>query len=412
MLEKNPIKKGGVIASFSKRLGFRSRNAQNRTPRKLDKDRSPENVTSNAEIFSTHINLNTYFANLHNYLGKYCFISGAYVIEDNDHYLLKFLMELKPRTVTVKSHTSFMKGNDRPVSINNKVVDYNTLYEHDINLMLRCYNCYGENSLIPVRNLKWYPFQDEINKQYYIYAKFEGWPTVNVEHVSRAIDRYILLNPGYKNDHCPPAREDCTLKQSTLAAMKGKPSRICTQEDDMKYDTDINPKRTCDPEACRIRKPMTKPHNFSYYSIDETPVEIVESHKRSGDEFFIPHGVSNFLLKNPGIKMMFTYKDNTVTITPGTKMIVRALDSFGEDIEPTPAIDRAGNSMGSPVDNSMGSPVDNSLLGNMKHSDFTKDDATEQVKVGGSNVDYRPGRSKTFCKYRKRKHRSSKVSQV
>ena len=50
-------------------------------------------------------------ANLHDYLGKYCFISGAFVIEDDDKSLQSFLFGLPKRTIRVaKSHTAFQNS--------------------------------------------------------------------------------------------------------------------------------------------------------------------------------------------------------------------------------------------------------------------------------------------------------------
>ena len=212
--------------------------------------------------------LNMYMANLHDYLGPYCFISGSFVVEDDNQKLQQFLFKCKPTTINYfKSHAKFQHDKSQPI------------YECSINIVLTCTGCDDSDKPMPILNLKWYPF---FQGKWYVYLKMERYPTFysksvmpNLDHAQKYAERHFF---GKIKDHCVKKREDC--------------------EDDSDG---------CHPETNKI--------NFDSYKLDtQEPVNIVESHKRMGDEFFIPLGVSEYLLSPQ--KMMFTYASNTVTISP------------------------------------------------------------------------------------------------
>ena len=213
--------------------------------------------------------LNIYMANLHDYLGPYCFISGSFVVEDFNQTLQKFLFSCNPTTITIaKTHDKFQHDKSKPI------------YECSINIVLTCNGCDPSDKPMPILNVKWYPF---FQGKWYVYLKMERYPTFNSKsiipnfnHVQKWVDRKVF---GKIKDHCVKKREDCEN----------------------------------DSDGCH---PETNKQNFHSYRVEaQEPVNIVESHQRKGDEFFIPLGVSEYFLTHPQ-KMMFTYASNMVTISP------------------------------------------------------------------------------------------------
>lgn len=119
-------------------------------------------------------------------------------------------------------------------------------------------------------------------------------------HAQKFVERRLF---GKIKDHCVKKREDC------------------------ENDSD-----GCHPETNKI--------NFNSYRVEsQAPVNIVESHTRMGDEFFVPLGVSEYLLTHPQ-KLMFTYESNTVTISPAkdafsptNPLLTSALnEEFGDEL--------------------------------------------------------------------------------
>ena len=212
--------------------------------------------------------LNIYMANLHDYLGPYCFISGAFVVEDFNKKLQTFLFSCNPTTNNYfKSHDKFQDDKSKPI------------YECGINIVLTCTGCDPSDKPVPILNVKWYPF---FQGKWYVYLKMERYPTftkrglLDTNHAQKYVERHLF---GKIKDHCVKKREDC--------------------EDDS--------------DGCH---PETNKQNFHSYALEQNPpVNIVESHQRMGDEFFIPLGVSEYFLTHPK-KMMFTHVSNTVTISP------------------------------------------------------------------------------------------------
>lgn len=210
--------------------------------------------------------LNIYMANLHDYLGPYCFISGSFVVEDDHQRLHQFLLSCNPTTIfNAKTHDRFQDDKSKPI------------YECSINIVLTCTGCDPSDKPMPILNVKWYPFFQE---KWYVYLKMERYPTFysksilpNLNHAQKFIERHLF---GKIKDHCIKRREDCE-----------KDSQGC-------HKTNLN---------------------FDFYQLEnQAPVKIIESHQRKGDEFFIPLGVSEYFLTPQ--KMRFTYTSNTVTIYP------------------------------------------------------------------------------------------------
>jgi hypothetical protein len=310
----------------------------------LSKDKDIKDLSlirPNAHIYSVNskgrkyskdtFNLNVYLLNLHNYLGKYCFLFGAYVIEDDDQKLRTFLNGFIPYPIPVMTHYAF-------------ITDESEMYELYPSLVLECNGCYGEKEPIVIRNLKWYPFKSK--GKTFVYMKLEGWPTISMLHTTEAFKRYILNIA--KSDRCGTTREDC--------APATKIDNICTPEDDRKDRR----KSTCKAKVCRLAtssqvselskvselsdseknlkiSELSKPHNFDTYQIDgNSQVKINEDvYERKGDEFFIPKDVSHYLIDNAGKRMEYTYTDTNVTIKAGLPIdekIIKPLKNVLSDI--------------------------------------------------------------------------------
>jgi len=228
--------------------------------------------------------LNIYMANLHDYLGPYCFISGSFVVEDDNQRLQQFLFSCNPTTNNYfKSHDRFQDDKSKPI------------YECSINIVLTC-TCDPSDKPMPILNVKWYPF---FQGKWYVYLKMERYPTftkrgmLDTNHAQKYVERHLF---GKIKDHCIKRREDCE-----------KDSQGC-------HKTNLN---------------------FDSYQLEnQAPVKIIESHKRMGDEFFIPLGVSEYFLTPQ--KMRFTYASNTVTISPAQDVFSPTnplfIKEYGEDL--------------------------------------------------------------------------------
>ena len=256
--------------------------------------------------------INFYIANLHRYLGNYCFISGAYVIEDdNDRRLFKFLKRVYNLSLPPITHEGFMK--------NPNITVFN-MFEMKINIEIQCQGCHGPNGSVVVTNLKWYPFSQTIdgNENNYVYLKLERDSTLTLIHWYHYGTRHFGTP---KPDRCPPRWEDC--KKPIKSSYISTKNQICTDEDDSKPRS----ASLCNPKVCRIgiNPPLdgyTIPsYNFSHVFINndvtKERIEIKENYQRHGDEFFIPKKVSEFLLDNSHKIILFEHNndDNSVKIS-------------------------------------------------------------------------------------------------
>jgi hypothetical protein len=281
--------------------------------------------------------LKKYIEKIYKFLGdKYCFVSGAFVIEDADKKLLSLLkpsidfniskafthlyryfnapmpailtdivktpMETHAIYLSAKQHmyeTHMLKENairitckcpsNTPVEketeeteeiINTIVEDLPWIEEDYVLEDEEDYELEGGTNGIesrPVHNIKWYPFKQ--NNTNYIYLKLEDFPTLTRGHFKDAFKRYI----------------------------KGKvPTCIKSRREDCEKDKF---------EPCRHKSPENPFESPSSFKIDEKEYLILETYERKGDEFFIPAELNDYLLENIDATLNFTYEDNRVTIT-------------------------------------------------------------------------------------------------
>jgi hypothetical protein len=288
---------------------FKPRKSQTYTIKK--KPTGSSGVIYNHRTKEHLLALNTYLLNLHKYLGPYCFTSGAFVVEDDNDKLVNFMQPKMAKSISFHNIFKTEKNSDRtdyrilPMGFRSHTDFFvkdkeNTLYEYDIRLILSCQGCDSKN--IQVKNLKWYPFTQDVlvdgdsKSKKFVFLKFEGYPTMDYDHIKRAVFRYGL---GINKKGCPKRREDCRID-------KKEPCRI-RQED--------NPKS-------QIETPTLFPYNFQGYRIVDKDkdknknefVSIIENYNRVGDEFFIPLGVSEFFLEKLNQEVICTFSDNIANI--------------------------------------------------------------------------------------------------
>ena len=139
----------------------------------------------------------------------------------------------------------------------------------------------------PVRNIKWYPFTDKIDKKRYMYIKLEDSETISIAHL---MDMYRRYGPGKALQCVKSRREDCFKEKAT--------GEIC------RFDV-ATEKRREKETAFDSPKTITLPDQ------PKTAIAIKETYDRKGDEMFIPQELNTFLLRNKEAKVKFTYDDGS-----------------------------------------------------------------------------------------------------
>ena len=236
-------------------------------------------------LYKTNIHLNSiliknYIENIMKFLGrKYCFINGAFVIEDNDDNLHELLFSVKNNILSksIQSHTKYKSKYDKMYEIH--------MSDNEINIKCFCDEHYISFAERKIHNIKWYSFTENSNK--FIYLKLESSAkTKSLSHIANATSRYILKN---SNTSCViPRREDCEK----------------------------------DKTGCIFNKEHENPFYIPNTIIlnNESPSEIFETYTRSGDEVFIPTHLSNFVLLNSSNELLFTHSNNGNTVSIEVKI--------------------------------------------------------------------------------------------
>jgi len=225
--------------------------------------------------------IKNYIENIYKFLGdKYCFVSGAFVIQDDQQHLLTLLQSVKNHslkmlgTAVIYSHTKYKAPGQEMYEIH---------FPDKYNFILNC-KCTGldEHIYRPVRNIKWYPFNANGNN--YIYLKLENYATKTVGHVLEAKDRY---GKGKKIACVKSRREDCDKEKET-----GEQCRYKDAEPD---------------------KPFESPEKIIINGVEHI---VLETHGRKGDEAFIPQVLNDYLIDNNEDTLNFYYNvdNNSVSI--------------------------------------------------------------------------------------------------
>ena len=189
-----------------------------------------------------------------------CFVKGSFIIDDHDNKLKPILQKAQSsKPIPMESHMGFRpyKGEAKICSKSNGLCEVN-LSSYPVTI-----NC-GEHSL-ERKNIKWYTFnntEDKNNPQRFVFFKLEGFSTLTLSHLTRAVSRYVLKKPS-DLDSLPTRREDCHIEKNCK----------CTNE------------CSSDPSGYQIG-------SDNICKLSQT------THKRIGDEFFISSELNNAILDN------------------------------------------------------------------------------------------------------------------
>lgn len=209
-----------------------------------------------------------YIQGLYQYLGdKYCFLSGAFVIDDTNQTLFNLLYSNPKKHLfeSLGSHLLYNQHKLKPKDTEYYL--YETKFEKPIQISCKC-----EDNTIDsreFRSMKWYKFSE--NNRHFIYLKIESAPTISLQHGYEAFKTYALHK---SNKSCrEPRREDCKTKC------------LYTSDKAPNYDKII------------------------FNTSDER--EINETYTRKGDEMFIPNDADEYILQNLDVSdPLFSYNDN------------------------------------------------------------------------------------------------------
>ena len=239
-----------------------------------------DSIDEDAQL-SNKYKIKNYIENIYKFLGdKYCFVSGAFVIQDDQQHLLTLLQSVKNHslkmlgTSVIYSHTKYKAPGQEMYEIH---------FPDKYNFILNC-KCSGldEHIYRPVRNIKWYPFNSNGNN--YIYLKLENYATKTLGHLLEAKDRY---GKGKKIACVKSRREDCDKEKETGEQCRYK-------------DAEPN-------------KPFESPEKIIINGIEHI---VLETHDRKGDEEFIPQVLNDYLIDNNNKNLLFNYNadNNSVSI--------------------------------------------------------------------------------------------------
>jgi hypothetical protein len=227
--------------------------------------------------------INNYLRQLYAYLGStYCFLSGAFIIQDDNGILFELLKKTpKKKRKLLQSHTTYFQGNENP---HPDLAFYETILNNKLFINCSCHD--KEPDTRDIRSIKWYKFFD--NDISFIYLKPESSPTITTRHAFNALNRYVIGNP---NVSCRiPRREDC-YKDKTGCMFIG-------DESNKNYNA-ILYKREGD----------------TYYSQEA----IQETYNRKGDEVFIPSIINTYIVNNIDYTSIFEYgvdKNDIILVNP------------------------------------------------------------------------------------------------
>ena len=239
-----------------------------------------------------------YLKHLYAYLGDtYCFLSGAFIIQDDHGSLFEILQNTnkKKRTKLLQSHITYFQGNENP---HPDFAFYETILNNKLIISCSCRDKEPDTRF--VRSMKWYKFID--NGLSFIYLKPESSPTITTRHAFEALNRYVIGNP---NVSCRiPRREDC-YKDKTGCIFIGNEVE------------------------------SSKNYNAILYTregeTDYTQEPLQETYNRKGDEVFIPSTINTYILNNITNTSIFEYDFdkneimlvNPISIVGGKKRIYK-----------------------------------------------------------------------------------------
>ena len=223
-----------------------------------------------------------YLKHLYAYLGDaYCFLSGAFIIQDNDSLFehLQNTNNKKKRSKILQSHTTYFQGTENP---HPELAFYETILNNKLVVNCSCPDKEEPDTRV-IQSIKWYKFID--NDISLIYLKPESSPTITTRHVLEALSRYAIGNP---NKSCRiPRREDCH-KDKTGCIFIGNEAETSKNYNAILY------KREGETDYSREL--------------------IQDSYNRKGDEVFIPSTINTYILNNIVNSNIFDYDQNDIIL--------------------------------------------------------------------------------------------------
>jgi hypothetical protein len=247
--------------------------------------------------------LTLYLKYLVEYLNSFCFLSGAFVIQDNREKLFKLLNSVDNIDIdsTLTHKTYYQPNVSKLVEIilpekNQIVIDCGIIPT----------TCLPEQVIKIFRLIKWYQFKNNENK--FIYLKLEGGGgggSFSPRHIMNAARFYAI---GKNDPACiPTRRENCGAK--------------CVFK---QYNTAKIPYKFFNYTTIRYADTTEKTSLSKTYS-------NVETYQRKGDEVFIIEPVSEFIINiiNDANKLFQVVKISPTfdTITIGYRIMA------GNDID-------------------------------------------------------------------------------
>jgi hypothetical protein len=266
---KSPISKSSSFKSYSFKIPSFSRSKSSKSSIRL--------TSTNTSYYK--LKISKYFDNLFKFLNKYCFIKGAFVIEDNGDKLYELLNDVEDQTdltvLHLESHTKYKDKEYHLMEMN--------LEPHYITV-----NCVPDENCKKSRqykSFKWYRFH--YGGQKFIFVKPEREPTLTFIHGKNSVSRYLLKSAKKEEDCLRHRREDCSIDNNC----------DYTIGDQLPY------------------------RNFQHVIINDTTYVVEETYERKGDEAFIIEPVSEFIIdlinngKIDDIKFRYDFDNNNMVIT-------------------------------------------------------------------------------------------------
>jgi hypothetical protein len=214
---------------------------------------------------------------LYKYLNdtKTCFISGAFVIDDQNNKLKPLLKKAKSYQLSKllpKTHHDFIPY-EKEDSICQGICE--------IHLTPSFKAFCNKNNKEFKGNVKWYTFNNLENKeggeQRFIYFKLEQSKTLSHHHIKNAFLRYVVHSDHYKSKSESESdtniihrREDCRIENN------------CNCK---KYNRNCEKKYKSDPEGILINNQNKCIPNF-------------DKHIRIGDEYFINNTINDTIIEH------------------------------------------------------------------------------------------------------------------
>ena len=263
---------------------------------------------------------------LYKFLGdKYCFTSGAFVIQDNDEELYNLLLSVYDKNLTdnfVYTHTIFKDNSEKMYEINFPGESFNS------KIICKCLD--GTYTTRIMQNIKFYKFiNNNIN---FIFLKLEDYPTFNLKHFEQGIERYVF---NKENKSCVyPRREDCSIhknckyykdesnkiKKNYSKRLFGLIKNYSNKENNnpnIEVNDDIDDTDDILLDLNKEPASVTEKKSYDIVKIKNKECDISETYLRKGDEFFIPYCINEFFINNiedDNIIFEFDNYNNTINI--------------------------------------------------------------------------------------------------